>query len=361
MPIVNYRHDCLQSRALVDSARSLHARPRRSGQALRSSGGAAVDEHEAGWSHLFVPIVIDQRRRRPDRGSCSAACTATSPRGRSRRCASRARPSRRTCAGQLIDHPVRLDGGLAGVHAAVAVGRELQPLVPGPPRRAARRAALRLHHALPDRRGRGRRRHAQRRRARVCSACGRRCTGSTTPSSGARWSRRCWRGTRTCTSSTSTSPAPACSSGEAERQGKVVVSTELGGGGQVTRRDAPRSHRAASQRAAPPRRAAPARSRRASQLGLEPAVIVRATDDDNYLFAPDAGHWETFVDSGDRVEKGQLVGRIHFIERPDREPTPVHSPSSTASSASCRAIATTDQGDKRARDRPRGRRRRSSA
>jgi predicted deacylase len=55
-------------------------------------------------------------------------------------------------------------------------------------------------------------------------------------------------------------------------------------------------------------------------------VIVRATDDDNYLFAPDAGHWETLVDPGDRVETGQLVGRVHFIDRPDREPTPIHSP-----------------------------------
>ena len=42
--------------------------------------------------------------------------------------------------------------------------------------------------------------------------------------------------------------------------------------------------------------------------------------------APDAGHWETLVDPGDRVEQGQLVGRIHFIDRPDREPTLLHSP-----------------------------------
>ena len=64
-------------------------------------------------------------------------------------------------------------------------------------------------------------------------------------------------------------------------------------------------------------------------------MIVRATDEDNYLFAPDAGHWETLVDVGDRVEAGQLVGRIHFIDRPDREPSPVVARRATASCASC--------------------------
>ena len=71
------------------------------------------------------------------------------------------------------------------------------------------------------------------------------------------------------------------------------------------------------------------------QLGLEPAVIVRATEDEYYSFAPESGLWETFVDVGDRVEPGQPLGQIHFIERPDREPEPVITPRSTASSARC--------------------------
>ena len=110
--------------------------------------------------------------------------------------------------------------------------------------------------------------------------------------------------------------------GEAERQGKVVVATELGGGGHVLAS----THRIAIDGLRNVLRhfgvlAGEVETR--ESLGLEPAVIVRATDDDNYLFAPDAGHWETLVDPGDRVEQGQLVGRIHFIDRPDREPTPV--------------------------------------
>ncbi len=127
--------------------------------------------------------------------------------------------------------------------------------------------------------------------------------------------------------------------GEAERQGKVVVSTELGGGGHVT---------AAVHRIA--------RSGLANVLrhfGVlvgevatreTPPTIVDATSPDNYLLAPESGLWETFVDPGDRVEPGQPVGRIHFLERPDRAPEPV-----TAIAGGVvvvvRAIATTAQGD----------------
>ena len=143
--------------------------------------------------------------------------------------------------------------------------------------------------------------------------------------------------------------------GEAERQGKIVVATELGGGGHVLAA----THRIAQTASRNVLRhfgvlAGEAATR--ESLGLEPPVIVRATDDDNYLFAPDAGPWETLVDVGDRVEAGQLVGRIHFIDRPDREPTPVDA---HGDGIVCvvRAIATTEQGDNVARDRPRDRRR----
>ena len=131
--------------------------------------------------------------------------------------------------------------------------------------------------------------------------------------------------------------------GEAERQGKVVVSTELGGGGHVTAA----THRiAASGLANVLRRfgvlAGEVQTR--ESLGLDPPAIVRATDAENYLLAPDSGLWETLVDVGDRVETGQLVGRIHFIDRPDREPSPVHA-GNGGFVCVVRAIATTDQGD----------------
>jgi N-alpha-acetyl-L-2,4-diaminobutyrate deacetylase len=131
--------------------------------------------------------------------------------------------------------------------------------------------------------------------------------------------------------------------GEAERQGKIVVSTELGGGGHVTAA----THRIAASGLANVLRhfgvlAGEAQSR--ESLGLDPPIIVRATEAENYLLAPDSGLWETLVDVGRHVEPGQLVGRIHFIDRPDREPSPVHA-ANGGFVCVVRAIATTDQGD----------------
>jgi N2-acetyl-L-2,4-diaminobutanoate deacetylase len=127
--------------------------------------------------------------------------------------------------------------------------------------------------------------------------------------------------------------------GEAERQGKLVVATELGGGGHVTAT----IHRIA-------RRGIENVLRLNGVLAGEPEpraappTILRATDVDDYLLAPESGLFETLVDLGDRVEAGQLVGRIHFLERPEREPEPI-----VAASAGVvcvvRAIATTEQGD----------------
>jgi predicted deacylase len=131
--------------------------------------------------------------------------------------------------------------------------------------------------------------------------------------------------------------------GEAERQGKIVVSTELGGGGHVTAA----THRIAATGLANVLRlfgvlAGEVATR--ESLGLGPATIVRATELENYLLAPDSGLWETLVDVGERVEPGRLLGRIHFIDRPDREPSPVHA-NNGGFVCGIRAIATTEQGD----------------
>ena len=128
--------------------------------------------------------------------------------------------------------------------------------------------------------------------------------------------------------------------GEAERQGKLVVSTELGGGGHVTAA----THRDLAER---PRERAPARRRplgRGRRRATRPPVIGRATEVDNYLLAPETGLWETFVDLGDRVSAGQPVGQIHFLERPDREPAVVEALTDGIVFV-VRAIATTAQGD----------------
>jgi N-alpha-acetyl-L-2,4-diaminobutyrate deacetylase len=128
--------------------------------------------------------------------------------------------------------------------------------------------------------------------------------------------------------------------GEAERQGKTVVATELGGGGHVTAS----THRIAREGLANVLRHTGVLQGEVVAARRSPPVIGRATEPENFLFAPESGLWETLVELGQRVRTGEPVGRIHFLERPDREPTVV--------SARCdsivlkvRAIATTEQGD----------------
>jgi len=127
--------------------------------------------------------------------------------------------------------------------------------------------------------------------------------------------------------------------GEAERQGKVVVSTELGGGGHVTAA----THRVAQSGLANVLRHVGVLRGEVTTRDVT-GVIGRATDVENYLLAPESGLWETFVDLGERVAEGQPVGQIHFLERPDREPAVVHARNDGIVFV-VRAIATTDQGD----------------
>jgi N-alpha-acetyl-L-2,4-diaminobutyrate deacetylase len=132
--------------------------------------------------------------------------------------------------------------------------------------------------------------------------------------------------------------------GEAERQGKIVVSTELGGGGQVTAA----THRIARDGLANVLRhfgVLPGEPVTRAGLGLEPPTIARATEEECYVFAPESGLWETFVDVRERVEAGQPLGQMHFLERPDRQTFVVHA-GIAGVVCSIRAIATTEQGDK---------------
>ena len=131
--------------------------------------------------------------------------------------------------------------------------------------------------------------------------------------------------------------------GEAEAQGKIVVSTELGGGGFVTAG----IHRLAASGVRNVLRhlgVLPGTVETRESLGLPPATILRATDLEDYVLAPESGLFEVVVDLGQRVEAGDLVGRMHFIERPDRAPEPIHAQSSGVVCV-IRAIATTEQGD----------------
>ena len=307
----------------------------------------------AGWSHLLVPIVTINGGDGPT-VLVLGGVHGDEPEGQvaALRLARETEPA--DVNGPAHHHPVRLDGGLAREHAAVAVGRELQPLVPGPPDGP-------LDEQLSD--------FITRYLIAEADVVIDMHSGGRSSLFGV-WSEMHWvddaEQRRKMVDAMLAWNTPmhfvyidvagtGLLVGEAERQGKIVVATELGGGGHVLAS----THRVAIDGLRNVLRhfgvlAGEVETR--ESLGLEPAVIVRATDDDNYLFAPDAGHWETLVDVGDRVEQGQLVGRIHFIDRPDREPTPVvlAARGRRVRRARDRAVRA---GRQRARDRPADRRR----
>jgi predicted deacylase len=127
--------------------------------------------------------------------------------------------------------------------------------------------------------------------------------------------------------------------GEAERQGKVVVSTELGGGGHVNAE----IHRLAASGLANVLRHVGVLE--GEVVGRDsPPTFLMATEPENFVLAPESGLFETLVALGERVESGQPVGRIHFIERPDRECEVAYA-GSDGIVCVVRAVATCKQGD----------------
>jgi N-alpha-acetyl-L-2,4-diaminobutyrate deacetylase len=131
--------------------------------------------------------------------------------------------------------------------------------------------------------------------------------------------------------------------GEAERQDKIVITTEMGGGEPV-----PVSvHRLTQEglrnvlvhfgiiRGEQKTRA---------DLGLPPTRWVQSLAREDYRFAPESGIYENLVDLGAEMSAGQPVGQIHFLERPDRDPVAVVAPTKGILIAT-RAPALVAQGD----------------
>lgn len=126
---------------------------------------------------------------------------------------------------------------------------------------------------------------------------------------------------------------------EAENQGKLVITTELGGGECI-----------------------PATVHRIAQSGLRnvlihvgalkgrvqprkaPAILTQATNREDYILAPESGIFEIALDLGAKVKKDQTVGWIHHLERPDRAPEEVVA-ASGGYLITMRAPCLTQQGD----------------
>jgi predicted deacylase len=127
--------------------------------------------------------------------------------------------------------------------------------------------------------------------------------------------------------------------GEAERQGKNVISTELGGGGHVNAE----IHRLAKSGLTNVLRHVGVLEGKVVRREKPPTFLM-ATELENFVRAPESGLFETLVALGERVEAGQPVGRIHFIERPDREPEVAYA-GNEGIVCVVRAVATCEQGD----------------
>lgn len=130
---------------------------------------------------------------------------------------------------------------------------------------------------------------------------------------------------------------------EAERQGKIVIGTELGGGGHVTAAIHRLTRWGLTNFLRHAGVLAGAVETRASR-GLPEPVILKALDMSDYNLAPESGLFETTVELGEEVGRGQVVGRLHFIERPERTPVEVRA-GSAGIVCGIRAIASTFQGD----------------
>lgn len=105
---------------------------------------------------------------------------------------------------------------------------------------------------------------------------------------------------------------------EAERQGKTVITTELGGSENVLAS----VHRLCQSGLRNVLRHCGV-LRGDVQVRKQPARWVQALDREDYRFAPESGLYENCVELGEDVRKGDILGQVHFLEQPNRAPIPV--------------------------------------
>ncbi len=109
---------------------------------------------------------------------------------------------------------------------------------------------------------------------------------------------------------------------EAERQGKIVITTELGGGEPVLAR----IHRLCQRglrNVLIHCGVLAGQEQTRSALKLPPVRWLQALDRGDYRFAPESGLYENSVELGEEVRRGETLGLLHFLEKPDRDPVPV--------------------------------------
>jgi N-alpha-acetyl-L-2,4-diaminobutyrate deacetylase len=130
---------------------------------------------------------------------------------------------------------------------------------------------------------------------------------------------------------------------EAENQGKLVVTTEMGGGEAIPAR-VHRITQSGLRNVLIHVGALKGREQTRASLGLPTIILTQALRREDYLLAPESGIFEVALDMGAKVKPGHTVGFIHHLERPDRAPELVVA--QTAGHLICmRAPCLTQQGD----------------
>jgi predicted deacylase len=102
---------------------------------------------------------------------------------------------------------------------------------------------------------------------------------------------------------------------EAENQGKLVLTAEMGGAGQCDPAIVRLTERGIRNVMIQQELIKGDRD-----FALHETSVLAATDREDYHFSPADGIYESFFEVGDEIKKGQPIGQVHFPERYDRAP-----------------------------------------
>jgi N-alpha-acetyl-L-2,4-diaminobutyrate deacetylase len=102
---------------------------------------------------------------------------------------------------------------------------------------------------------------------------------------------------------------------EAENQGKLVITTEMGGGEAIPA-EVHRITQSGLRNVLIHVGVLKGRERTRASLGKPPTILTQALGREDYLLAPESGIFEICLDMGTKVKRGQTVGYIHHLERP---------------------------------------------
>ncbi|MFO0998062.1 MAG: succinylglutamate desuccinylase/aspartoacylase family protein [Alphaproteobacteria bacterium] len=109
---------------------------------------------------------------------------------------------------------------------------------------------------------------------------------------------------------------------EAEEMGILAINTELGGAGRVD----PKTVAMAEHGVLNILKLFGLMDGKivtAEMQGRAPTRLMHVNDARSHVIAPDAGLYEPFVELGDKIKPGQVLGQVHFLNNLEKAPAPV--------------------------------------